>query len=68
MQIIDVNDDRYVVQGTVSAQKVTHLTTDQIKNRYSLADTVLRNGDTLYICMKIIEAEFEDILSNTIRI
>ena len=61
MQIINVNDDRYVVQGTVSAQKVTHPTTDQIKNRYSLADTVLRNGDTLYICMKIIDAEFKDI-------
>ena len=61
MQIINVNDDRYVVQGTVSAQKVTHLTTDQIKNRYSLADAVLRNGDTLYICMKIIDAEFKDI-------
>jgi hypothetical protein len=52
MQIINVNDDRY---------KVTHLTTDQIKNRYSLADTVLRNGDTLYICMKVIDAEFKDI-------
>ena len=61
MQIINVNDDRYVVQGTVSAQKVTHLTTDQIKNRYSLADTVLRNGDIFYICMKIIDAEYEDI-------
>ena len=61
MQIINVNDDRYVVQGTVSAQNVTHLTTDQIKNRYSLADTVLRNGDTLYICMKVIDAEFKDI-------
>lgn len=61
MQIINVNDDRYIVQGTVSAQKVTHLTTDQIKNRYSLADTVLRNGDTLYICMKVIDAEFKDI-------
>ena len=61
MQIIDVNDDRYVVQGTVSAQKVTHLTTDQIKNRYSLADTVLRNGDIYYICMKIIEVEYEDV-------
>ena len=61
MQIINVNDDRYVVKGTVSAQKVIHLTTDQIKNRYSLADTVLRNGDTLYICMKIIDAEFKDI-------
>ena len=61
MQIINVNDDMYVVCGTVSTQKVTHLTTDELKNRYSLADTVLRNGDIFYICMKMIEAEFEDI-------
>ena len=61
MQIINVNDDRYVAQGTVSAHKVTDITTDQLKDRYSLADTVLRNGDTFYICMKIINAEFEDV-------
>ena len=52
----------YVVRGTVSAHKVTNITTDQLKDRYSLADTVLRNGDTLYICMKIIDAEFEDTI------
>ena len=61
MQIINVNDDRYVVQGTVSAHKVTDITTDQLKDRYRLADTVLRNGDTFYICMKIIDAEFNDV-------
>ena len=61
MQIINVNDDRYVVQGMVSAQKVTNLTTEELKDQYSLADTVLRNGDILYICMKIIDAEYEDI-------
>ena len=61
MQIINVNDDRYAVCGTVSAQKVTHITTDELKNQYSLADTVLRNGDVFYICMKIIDAEFQDI-------
>ena len=61
MQIINVNDDKYVVQGTVPVQKVTNITTDQLKDRYSLADTVLRNGDTFYVCMKIIDAEFEDI-------
>ena len=61
MQIINVNDDRYIVQGTVSAQKVTDITTDQLKDRYSLADTVLRNDDTFYICMKIIDAEFKDV-------
>ena len=62
MQIINVNDDRYVVHGTVSAHKVTHITTDQLKDRYSLADAVLRNGDTFYICMKTIDAEFEDTI------
>ena len=61
MQIINVNDDRYVVRGTVSAHKVANVTTDELKNRYSLADTVLRNGDVFYICMKIIDVEFEDI-------
>ena len=62
MQIINVNDDKYVVQGTVPVQKVTNITTDQLKDRYSLADTVLRNGDTFYVCMKIIDAEFEDTI------
>ena len=61
MQIINVNDDRYVVRGTVLVHKVTNITTDQLKDRYSLADTVLRNGDIFYICMKTINAEFEDI-------
>ena len=61
MQIINVNDDKYVVRGSVLAQKVTHLSTEELKNQYSLADTVLRNGDTFYICMKVIDAEFKDI-------
>ena len=61
MQIININDDRYVVRGTVSADKVTHLTTEELKNQYSLADTVLRNGNILYLCMKIVEVEFEVI-------
>jgi hypothetical protein len=51
----------YVVRGRVSAKKVTNKSTDKLKKQYSLADTVLRNGDTFYICMKVIEAEFEDI-------
>ena len=62
MQIINVNDDRYVVRGSVSVDKVTTIPTDELKRRYSLADTVLRNGDILYLCMKIIDAEFEDII------
>jgi len=61
MQIITVNDDKYVIRGTVSADKVTNISTNNLKKRYSLADTVLRNGNTFYICMKVIDAEFEDI-------
>ena len=62
MRIIDVDDIKYVVRGTVLASKVTNMSTEDLKNQYSLADTVLRNGDTLYICMKIIDAEFEDTI------
>ena len=61
MQIITVNDDKYVIRGTVSADKVINISTNELKKRYSLADTVLRNGNTFYICMKVIDAEFEDI-------
>jgi len=64
LQIINVKDDRYVVCGAVLAHKVTNISTDELKERHSLADTVLRNGDTFYICMKIIDGEFEDIPGN----
>ena len=63
MQIIKVKDDMYVVRGRVSAQKVTNKSTDELKSWYSLADTVLRNGDEFYICMKTIDAEFDDIVT-----
>jgi|TARA_R110000772_G_scaffold197869_1_gene308557 hypothetical protein len=51
----------YVVCGRVSVKKVTNKSTDELKSWYSLADTVLRNGSIFYICMKVLEAEFEDI-------
>ena len=60
MKRIAVNDDLYVICGTVLAEKVT-ISTEELKTQYSLADTVLRNGDTYYICQKIEDAEFEDI-------
>ena len=60
MKRIVVNDDLYVICGTVLVEKVT-ISTDELKKQYSLADTVLRNGDTYYICQKIDDAEFEDI-------
>ena len=61
MKFITVNDDLYVIRGTVLVDKVTNISTNDLKKQYSLADAVLRNGDTFYICMKVIDVEFEDI-------
>ena len=55
-KIINVNDDLYIVLGTVSV-KVTN-DPEQLKKQYANADAVLRNGDKYYVCMKTIEAEF----------
>ena len=59
MQIVSVNKDRYLVLGTVSANQVTNPNT--LKQKYYLSDTVLRNADTYYICMKLIDIEYKDI-------
>ena len=59
MKIITVGDDGYIVLGRVSVN--TSYDTDQLKSQWRLADTVLRNNQELYICMKIIEAEFNNI-------
>ena len=58
-KIIYVGDDGYMVLGTVSAS--TEFSNDELKQQYGLADTILRNGDDLYICMKLIEAEWNEI-------
>ena len=59
MKIVSVNKNRYLVLGTVSANQVTNPNT--LKEKYYLSDTVLRNSDTYYICMKLIDIEYEDI-------
>ena len=58
-KIITVGDDGYIVLGRVSVN--TSYDTDQLKSQWRLADTILRNQNELYICMKIIEVEFNDI-------
>ena len=58
-QIIYINDDGYMVLGTVSAS--TEFSNNELKQQYGLADTILRNKDELYICMKLIEAEWDEI-------
>jgi len=57
-QIITVNEDRYLVLGTIPVTQ--DYSPEQLKQDWN-ADTVLRNGDTLYLADKLINAEFEDI-------
>ena len=63
MKIISVNDDRYLVLGTVSASRVSDLTKtpSQLKDLYTLADVVLQNDDNYYICSTILEAEWKEV-------
>ena len=55
-KIITINDDRYMVLGTVSVD--SGYKTEELKSMWRLADAVLRNGNQYYICSKIIDAEF----------
>ena len=48
-KIINVGDDGYMVLGTVSAS--TEFSNDELKQQYGLADTILRNGDDLYLSL-----------------
>jgi TolB-like protein len=58
-RIITIGDVSYMLLREVSAK--TEYTNDELKSQYSLADTILRNGNKLFICMTIIDAEFEMI-------
>ena len=63
MQIINVNDDRYV---PIAIQRVPEgvdqsLWITEMKGRYTLVDSVLKFGSEFYFCMKLINAEFEEI-------
>ena len=59
MKIITVGDDGYIVLGKVSVN--TNRSSDELKSQWRLADTILRNQNELYICMKIIDTEFKMI-------
>ena len=56
MQIVTIDGEGYIVLGKVSGN--TSYDTDQLKSQWRLADTILRNQNEFYICMKIIDVEF----------
>ena len=59
MKIVTIGDDSYMILEEVSVE--TEYTGEQLKSQYRLADTILRNNNKFYICMKIINAEFDMI-------
>ena len=63
MRIISANGYRYRILGTVPANRVEELadSISDLKKLYTLADTVLRNGDNYYICNQLIEAEWKEV-------
>ena len=56
MQIVTIDGEGYIILGRVSVN--TSYDTDQLKSQWRLADTILRNQNEFYICMKIIDVEF----------
>jgi len=58
-KIINVNDEGYMILGKVSVE--TSFSTEELKSQWRLADTILRNQDEFYVCMKIIDVENSDI-------
>ena len=57
-KIIKVNDDCYVILGTVSVE--SGYNTEELKSMWRLADAVLKNGGEYYICNKLINAKFKE--------
>ena len=57
MRFITVQDTMYLVKSTIPAE--TKKGYDVLKREWN-ADAILRNGNTLYLCQLIIDAEFED--------
>ena len=56
-RLIKLDNDLYIVLGTVSVD--SGYSTEDLKNMWRLADTVLRNNDQFYVCMKCQEADFD---------
>ena len=52
----------YFVHGTVSAEVADASGgTEELKTRYKIADTVLRNNNVYYVTYEIKDAEFDEL-------
>ena len=58
MKIVSVGDNGYIVLGVVSVN--TSFSTEELKSQWRLADTILRKDNDWYVCMKIIDVEWDE--------
>ena len=58
-KLISIDEDRFYVLGMVLVENCGY-TTEQLKNMWGLADTILRNDKVYYICMKLIDVEIQN--------
>jgi len=56
-KFISIGDDRFYILGRVSVECKYNV--DELKTMWGLADTILRNEESYYVCMKLIEAEIQ---------
>jgi len=56
-KFVSIGDDRFYILGRVSVDCKYNV--DELKTMWGLADTILRNGEQYYVCMKLIEVNLE---------
>ena len=59
-KLVNVGDDRFYVLGEVLVENCRY-TADDLKIMWGIADTILRNNEYDYICMKLIDVEYTEI-------
>ncbi len=59
-KLVNIDDDRFYVLGKVLVENCRY-NADDLKIMWGLADTVLRNNEYYYICMKLIDVQLEEL-------
>ena len=60
MKIISVEDEKYIIKGTMKVSSVEEKGLEFWKQKWN-CDNVLKNSGEYYFCNKIITAEYTDI-------
>jgi len=58
-KLVNIGEDRFYVLGKVLVKNCRY-TTEDLKIMWGLADTILRNNEHYYICMKLIDVEIQN--------